>query len=73
MLTTHLKGRPHSVYNQQNYMPNGAAGGSTGMTTNVGSLPSNGRVVQAAGARILCIADVRGQDHFATLTCLLWY
>ncbi|KAI9793793.1 MAG: hypothetical protein M1835_007027 [Candelina submexicana] len=53
--------RPHT-YNQ-NYLPNGASGTSgSGPVGGVGSnqLPHNGRVIQSGGARVLCIADVRG-------------
>lgn len=33
----------------------GSAGGGT-----ANLLPNNGRVIQSGGARILCVADVRG-------------
>lgn len=48
-------------YNATGYLPNGATGGHAGLPPgNTPSLPSNGRIVQAGAARVLCIADVRG-------------
>lgn len=45
----------------QAYLPNGNP--STGPTPGATPLlPNQGRVVQAGGARVLCIADVRGRD-----------
>lgn len=46
-------------------MPNGASSGpASGGAGNTGAnfLPNNGRVIQNGGARILCIADVRGKQ-----------
>ncbi|KAI9800910.1 MAG: hypothetical protein M1833_003047 [Piccolia ochrophora] len=43
-------------FTNQSFLPNGSAP-SPGATN---LLPNNGRVVQAGGARILCVADVRG-------------
>jgi len=52
-------------------MPNGASSGpaSAGAgNTGANFLPNNGRVIQNGGARILCIADVRGnQDGIVDL------
>lgn len=49
-------------------MPNGAASGPTpNATANNSSsfAANNGRVVQANGVRILCVADVRGRSFFS--------
>jgi hypothetical protein len=52
--------RPHT-YNNQPYLPNGAAGGHTGLPPGAAPLlPNNGRIIQTGGVRVLCIADVRG-------------
>lgn len=46
-------------YNNQGYLPNGAS--SSGPTPGATPLlPNQGRVIQQNGARVLCIADVRG-------------
>ena len=46
-------------------MPNGATG-APGLAAPSGAgsnfLPSNGRVIQSGGVRILCVADVRGMS-----------
>ncbi|RKF64632.1 Uncharacterized protein C16H5.12c [Erysiphe neolycopersici] len=48
-------------YSATGYLPNGATGGHASLTPGTTpSLPSNGRIVQAGVARVLCIADVRG-------------
>jgi 3',5'-cyclic AMP phosphodiesterase CpdA len=55
-----LQQRPHT-YNNQPYLPNGAAGGHTGLPPGAAPLlPNNGRIIQTGGVRVLCIADVRG-------------
>ncbi|KAF8862193.1 hypothetical protein BDZ45DRAFT_671243 [Acephala macrosclerotiorum] len=47
-------------YNQ-GYLPNGAAGGHTGLPPGAAPLlPNNGRIIQTGGVRVLCVADVRG-------------
>lgn len=54
--------RTYNSYSQA-HMPNGASSGpASNPTANTGTnfLPNNGRVVQANGVRILCVADVRG-------------
>ncbi|MCJ1319878.1 hypothetical protein MMC15_005214 [Xylographa vitiligo] len=54
--------RPHT-FNNQGYLPNGATGAQGGTAVPPmapSSLQSNGRVIQSGGARILCVADVRG-------------
>ncbi|KAH0559078.1 hypothetical protein GP486_004339 [Trichoglossum hirsutum] len=53
--------RPHT-FNNQGFLPNGSTSTAGGPTGGVGTnmLPNNGRVIQSGGARILCIADVRG-------------
>ena len=53
-----MKSHSHS-FNNQGYLPNGASGASSGGGA-ANLLPNNGRVVQAGGARVLCVADVRG-------------
>jgi hypothetical protein len=59
-LTIFTQQRPHT-YNNQPYLPNGAAGGHTGLPPGAAPLlPNNGRVIQTGGVRVLCIADVRG-------------
>ncbi|KUJ12247.1 uncharacterized protein LY89DRAFT_699615 [Mollisia scopiformis] len=43
------------------YLPNGAAGGHTGLPPGAAPLlPNNGRIIQTGGVRVLCVADVRG-------------
>lgn len=57
--------RTYNSYSQA-HMPNGASSGpasNSSAPTGTNFLPSNGRVVQANGVRILCVADVRGQLH----------
>jgi hypothetical protein len=67
-VVTTLQQRPHA-YNNQPYLPNGAAGGHTGIPPGATPLlPNNGRIVQTGGVRVLCIADVRGEFQFKTLT-----
>lgn len=60
---------PRQQYPQFNSLPNGAspAGPSTAPTglPTPGARPlepNQGRVVQAGGARVLCVADVRGEQ-----------
>jgi hypothetical protein len=54
--------RPHS-YNNQPYLPNGAAAGHSGPHPGAAPLlPNNGRIIQTGGVRVLCIADVRGEE-----------
>lgn len=54
---------PHN-FNNEGYLPNGATGvsgsASTGNFTS-NNFSNNGRVVQNAGVRVLCVADVRGK------------
>ncbi|KAI9759569.1 MAG: hypothetical protein M4579_002235 [Chaenotheca gracillima] len=57
-LTFKKKARPHT-FNSQGYLPNGASAGSPAPQA-ANLLPNNGRVVQAGGVRVLCVADVRG-------------
>jgi hypothetical protein len=47
-----------------NYLPNGGApGGHSGPAPGaVPLLPNQGRVIQQGSVRVLCIADVRGED-----------
>ena len=46
---------------QQPYLPNGGfVAQGAGQPGNATYLPNNGRVMQAGGARVLCVADVRG-------------
>lgn len=57
-----MQPRPYPSYNQS-HLSNGATNApSMSSATGSGSnfLPNNGRVVQAGGVRILCVADVRG-------------
>ncbi|KAI9834069.1 MAG: hypothetical protein M1819_003354 [Sarea resinae] len=54
--------RSHS-FNNQGFLSNGPSGSQAGgPAAGVAStlLPNNGRIVQAGGVRVLCIADVRG-------------
>ena len=47
---------------QQPYLPNGGfVAQGAGQPGNAAYLPNNGRVMQAGGARVLCVADVRGR------------
>ncbi|KAI9894487.1 MAG: hypothetical protein M1814_003245 [Vezdaea aestivalis] len=55
------QGRPHTfTQQQQNFIPNGTPAAPGNMSQTASSLPANGRIVQAGGARVLCVADVRG-------------
>ncbi|KAG9649715.1 hypothetical protein KCU64_g9336, partial [Aureobasidium melanogenum] len=46
----------------QAYIPNGTPAQASGPVPGATPLlPNQGRVVQAGGARVLCIADVRGE------------
>lgn len=67
-VVTTIQQRPHT-YNNQPYLPNGAAAGHTGLPPGaVPLLPNNGRIVQTGGVRVLCIADVRGGSRSEHLT-----
>jgi hypothetical protein len=47
----------------QAYIPNGTPAQASGPVPGATPLlPNQGRVVQAGGARVLCIADVRGEQ-----------
>ncbi|KAI9732802.1 MAG: hypothetical protein M1834_003740 [Cirrosporium novae-zelandiae] len=46
------------AFNNPGYLPNGASGTPAPGATPL--LPNNGRVIQSNGARVLCVADVRG-------------
>jgi hypothetical protein len=70
-IVTTIQQRPHT-YNNQPYLPNGAAGGHTGLPPGAAPLlPNNGRIVQTGGVRVLCIADVRGGSQSENFTTLI--
>ena len=61
MLTPTIQQRPQH-YNNQGYLPNGAAPGPLNPLPGAAPLlPNNGRVIQTNGVRVLCVADVRGK------------
>lgn len=50
-------------YNNQGYLQNGASGLPPGAAP---LLPNQGRVIQTGPMRVLCIADVRGEQTSGT-------
>lgn len=59
-LTSHLQQRPPQ-FNNQGYLPNGAAAYNGPPPGAAPLLPNNGRIIQQGGVRVLCVADVRGR------------
>ena len=61
-LTDMAKQRQHQ-YNNPGYLPNGANQGHPNLPPGAAPLlPNNGRVIQTGGVRVLCVADVRGEE-----------
>lgn len=51
--------QPRPQYSNQSYLQNGTSGPVPGAQP---LLPNNGRIIQSGPTRVLCIADVRGED-----------
>ena len=58
-LTSH-RYQPQPRFTNQGYLPNGANSGPTPGAAAL--LPNNGRVIQSGPVRVLCVADVRGEE-----------
>ncbi|KAK3394924.1 hypothetical protein B0H63DRAFT_385092 [Podospora didyma] len=52
--------QPRNPYNNQGYLPNGAAVHQGPLPGATPLLPNQGRIIQTGPVRVLCIADVRG-------------
>lgn len=58
---TRVQPQPRPTYQLQGYMPNGTPGPVPGALP---LQPNNGRMIQSGPVRILCIADVRGEEGY---------
>ncbi|KAK0733253.1 hypothetical protein B0T26DRAFT_683269 [Lasiosphaeria miniovina] len=55
-----MASQPRNLYNNQGYLPNGAATHPGPLPGATPLLPNQGRIIQTGPIRVLCIADVRG-------------
>lgn len=56
--------QPRPQYQLQGYMPNGTSGSVQAQPLQ----PNNGRIIQNGPTRVLCVADVRGEQHESQVT-----